>query len=97
MGDAVQTIGGTEHLHPLLFAVGDNAKPNPRLFHDRNPIFHVLRRDIGRIRDDGVVKVQHQQFDSLLAQLCRGDIRQRAGDALWQQRNRHTDLHGFIG
>ena len=85
VGDAIHTIVIAEDLHPVFMAVGHHAYRNIRSKDVADPGIHLLRRKAGGIGDDGIVKIQHQQFDPLLFQKFRGQVCEFPGDHSRQQ------------
>ena len=78
MGHNVQPVTLRKGHDPGLFAVGDDTELDPRDRHFRQPGQHFLRRLVRRIRDDGIIKIQHQQRNAPLLQQLRRQVRDRA-------------------
>ena len=68
MGDAVHAIAPAKDLHPIVMAVGYHAQRNIGRKHFSEPGIHFLRCFTGGIGYDGIVEIQHQQFDPPLLQ-----------------------------
>ena len=76
MGDAWNPETFAKNLHPLLVAVGHHTKLNIGLGHSFQPTLHFRSWGTGSVWHNGIIKVQHQQFDATAAEQFWGDIRQ---------------------
>ena len=74
MRDTINAILFAKDLHPVLVAVGHHAKLNVGFYHFFQPVFHFLSRDAGGVRHDGIIKVQHQEFDAAAMEKFRAYI-----------------------
>jgi len=92
MGDAGKIIFRGKDLDAVLVAVGYDTKFDITLLHLDKPIFHLPGRNTGGIRHDGIVKIQHQQFDAPAVEQFHTYIRQRRHDDLGQKGKLHTLL-----
>ena len=84
VGDAVNAVLVTENLDTVIVTIGHHANPDLRSIHSLQPRGHLLRRHIGRIRDNGVVKIHHQQFDLMLLQKFRRQISKFISNQFWK-------------
>ena len=96
VGDAVKAVGLAEYLHARLFAVRYHAEPDTAFLHFPKPGFHPLRRHVGRIRNDGIVKIQKQKLDPARHKGLRRHIGQRWEDQVGKQRKGHKHPRSII-
>ena len=82
MGNAVDAIMAAKPTDPVIFTVGHHTDGNLPLRRVHQPLLHQRLRNIGGIGHDGVVKIQHQQFDAKLLKELRSQVRQFIGDYL---------------
>ena len=61
MGDAVDIVFCAEDLDTVSVTVGNDAELNVTFAHLAQPCGHFLRGNIRGIRDDGIIKIHHQQ------------------------------------
>ena len=96
MGNAGNAILLTELPDTIPLAIGNHANLDVGTYHVTQPFFHSLRRNIGGIRNDGIIKIQHQQFNATTFQQFRCDLGQVGQDDLGKQRKGHIHTHPFI-
>ena len=78
------------HMLKVYFESKEKGKSlNIRGKHGLQPIFHFICGDIGGIRNNGIIKIQHQQPDALALQKFRGQVGQCRGDHPRQKREIH--------
>ena len=74
MGNAGNTLLAAKNLHPVFVAVGNYTQLDIGFYHFFQPGTHLRCGCAGGIRHDGIVKVQHQKFDSPTAEQFDGYI-----------------------
>ena len=89
MGDAVHTVVTAEYLHTILVAVGHHTHRNTGNQDILDPGIHFLRCHACGIGYDGIIKVQHQQFDALLLKEFGSQVSKFLRDECRKQRKAH--------